>query len=156
MVQSGGLGVIATYEGLSLSMYDLDGNGKNASIGFGYLIHRGGIDGRESEKEFKDGITIDKAVELFAIGIQEHEGYVNSYLNKNGLAGTLEKGQFAALVDLSFNKGPDDALKVIKVLKESGKDAAADLIRSFNVGNKGLELRRYFEAELFQNGRART
>lgn len=155
-VTSFGLGTIATYEGLSLSMYDLDGNGKNASIGFGHLIHRGAIDGRESEKPFKNGIDIGKAVELFAEGIKEHEGYINTYLKRYGLAGKLESGQFAALVDLSFNKGPDDALKVIKALKEKGVKAAADVIRSMNKGNPGLELRRYFEAELFENGRILT
>lgn len=156
LVTSYGLGTIATYEGLSLSMYDLDGNGKNASIGFGHLIHSGAIDGRESEKPFENGIELDKAVGMFSEDVKEHEGYVNSYLKQNGLSDKLESGQFAALVDLSYNKGPDASLKVIKALKEGGVKFAADLIRSMNKGNKGLELRRYFEAELFENGRVLT
>ena len=155
-ITSFGLGTFATYEGLSLSMYDLDGNGKNASIGFGYLIHYGEIDGRKSEEPFQNGISLDKAVELFVKGIKEHEAYINSYLKQNELSDQLQSGQFAALVDLSFNKGPDDALKVIKAFKKEGLKAAADLIRSLNKGNKGLELRRYFQAELFENGRVLT
>ena len=113
-----GLGTISTYEGLSLSMYDLDGNGKNASIGFGYLIHRGAIDGRESENFFKDGINFTKAVELFTEGIKEHEGYVNNYIKRNDVSEKIDVNKFAALVDISFNKGPDDALKVLIAFKK--------------------------------------
>ena len=153
-LNSSQLATIATFEGLSLSMYDLDGNGKNATIGFGHLIHTGAIDDRTEEKEFKDGITVDKAVKYLAEGIKEHEGYVNIYIKQLELE--LTNGQFAAMVDLSFNKGPDDAKKILKEFKKNGSNAAIDKILNLNKGNKGLQLRRFFEAELFKDGSERT
>jgi lysozyme len=150
------LATIATYEGLSLSMYDLDGNGRNATIGFGHLIHSGAIDGRSDEADFKNGITLDQAVPYFADEISEHEDYVNIYIKQLGLDDQLTNAQFEAMVDLSYNKGPDDVKKILKDFKKNGTASAADRIRALNKNNKGLQLRRFFEAELFENGLERS
>jgi len=141
---------IATYEGLSLSIYDLDGNGKNTTIGFGHLIHSGPIKG--DEKEFKSGISFTKAVSYLADEISEHEKYVNIYIIQLGLDNLISSRQFEALVDLSYNKGPDDSRKILLEFKANGAKSAADKIRGLNKNNKGLQLRRFFEAELFENG----
>ncbi len=155
MVNSKGAALITTYEGLSLSMYDQDGaKPGNATIGFGHLIHKGLINNTSSEKEFENGITLNRATELFVERIAEHEGYVNNYMSN--LSIDLNADQFASMVDLSFNKGPDDALKIMKTYKEKGVVAAGEAIMDLNKNNAGLQVRRRFEKELFVNSNALT
>lgn len=50
-----------------------------------------------------------------SFGIEEHEGYINTYMARYDVS--LNADQFSAMVNLSFNKGPDDALDIIKHTK---------------------------------------
>jgi len=155
MLNSKGAALMATYEGLSLSMYDQDGaRPGNTTIGFGHLIHSGLINGSSSEKDFKGGITLNQAADLFVDKIAEHEGYINTYMDRLDIS--LNADQFASMVDLSYNKGPDDALGIMKVFKEKGLEAAGDALMDLNKNNKGLQVRRRFEKELFVNSNALT
>ena len=154
-VNSKGLALIATYEGLSLKMYDQDGaKPGNATIGFGHLIHKGLINGSASEKPYQSGIELSEAINLFGERIEEHEGYINTYMKRYDIS--LNADQFTAMVDLSFNKGPDDALDIMKVYKEKGLEAAGDAIMDLNKKNAGLQKRRRFQKELFVNSKAYT
>jgi RHS repeat-associated protein len=151
-INSRGASLIATYEGLTLEMYDVDGAPKgNATIGIGHLIHYGRIDGRASENEFKNGISKQKAFEMFGEGLREHDKYINKYMKD--LDVKLNAEQYAAMVDLSFNAGPSKARKIMSIYKDKGLEAASDAIMELNKNSKGLQLRRYFEKELF-NSRA--
>ena len=149
-------GYIGTYEDLTLTMYDADGDPSgNATIGYGYLIHHGKIGNTEAnkllEEPFKNGITESKAVDLLIGNIQEKEGYVNNYISVAGMENDITGQQYTALVDIALNMGQSNAKKIVKILKEEGAAAAAEKIRTWKPKKGGLGNRREFEALLIEN-----
>jgi RHS repeat-associated protein len=144
------------HEGVTLTMYDQDGKkGKNkedivgnATIGIGHLIHKGLIDGSNSEKDFEKGLTKDAVVKLFVSDLSKREDAVNKRLKKLDLE--LTEGQYAAIVDIAFNKGEGNANKVLNTLKNKGTEAAAKQIEKFDEKNKGLHKRRLETAKVFR------
>jgi GH24 family phage-related lysozyme (muramidase) len=148
-------GYIATYEDLTLTMYDADGDPDgNTTIGFGHLIHHEKIGNTEAnkllEEPFKNGITESQAVDFLIENVQEKEGFVNKYIAKAGIEDNITGQQYTALVDIAMNMGQTNAKKIVKILKESGAIAAAEKIRSWKPKKGGLGNRREFEARLME------
>ena len=93
-----GVAHIAQYETKVLRLYNDPGD--HCTIGFGHLVHLGRCDGRASEAEFANGITTQRALDIFAEDIDEFEACVNQ-----SVTAQLTQHQFDALVSLAFNMG---------------------------------------------------
>lgn len=124
-----------SFESLSLSMYDIDGNPKgNTTIGFGHKIHSGPIEGGSSETEFKDGITIEKATELLISDINDliNPSLLNRVKNR-GLTDNITQNEYDVAFDLEFNTGNSgkylNKLNKVKKLETRGKTDKADKAR---------------------------
>ena len=148
---------IASYESLTLTMFDRDGdpNG-NASIGFGHLIHTGPIGNTPGnvklEEPYKNGITQEQAVEIFIKDVQGVEAEVNKAIEDIKLQSSQFTGrQFTALLDIRYNLPRRLFKKLLQIFKDEGAAAAAIQIRKWAPTNGGLKYRREFEARLLEN-----
>jgi GH24 family phage-related lysozyme (muramidase) len=151
---------IALFENLSLTTYDKDGNkAKHTTVGFGHKIHDGAIKSTDPKS-----ITFDQAVTFLAQDIIEAENALNQKIENFDLTGKLDKNQYFALVDMTYNAGPGNEKNktiVHQVLEamQSGGIAAANKIMENSYLNKadgGVQDRRYFEAQAFIYGRSLT
>lgn len=142
------------YEGLSLVIYDDNGKKKGgfATIGIGHLIHKG-LPGTNptAEEPFANGITREKAFELYKEDMQDAETAVKQYVTVD-----LTQNQYDALVSFTFNTGPIN-FKNSTLLKKVNSQASADEITNEfkkwinSDGQKlsGLYNRRRDEAEIY-------
>jgi len=126
-----GLAMTISYEALSLSMYDLDGAPQgNATIGFGHKIHSGAIDGRSSESEYKNGITLDKAIDLLASDVDNINTTLSNRVDNKGLSSNITQNEYDVAFDLEYNTGNSgkylNKLKDIKKLEANGNTVKAD------------------------------
>jgi GH24 family phage-related lysozyme (muramidase) len=145
-----------TRNGLAIMYNDPVGH---CTIGYGHLIHLGPIDGRDSEKPYKNGITLDQARELFRNDAAKYEEAVNDNVKV-----PLTQYQFDALVSFTYNIGINGfkSSSVLTVLNRGSYDAVPGEIMLYNkvtdpkthkkVVNKGLVKRRTDEANLFKKG----
>ncbi|MEG3844343.1 glycoside hydrolase family protein [Microcoleus sp. herbarium14] len=161
VVSDAGLDFLIQHEGgVQLSLYDNDGGG-NCTIGVGHLVHKGMCNGSESQ-EFKQGITQERAREIFKADISKFSQVVNNYVKV-----PLNQNQFDALVSFAFNVG--EGYK-----NETGEEGfiGSQLLIELNAGNydkvptemnrwvnangnvvQGLKNRRTDEGLLFSQGR---
>ncbi|HEY2024448.1 hypothetical protein [Paraburkholderia sp.] len=67
-----GVTFIAGWEAFVPHIYDNDGagNGGNATVGYGHLIHMGPVSGAASEAPFRKGVTIAQARELLLLDLE--------------------------------------------------------------------------------------
>jgi GH24 family phage-related lysozyme (muramidase) len=154
LVSSKGLKFIGNFEGFSPNLYN-DPAG-HATIGYGHLVHRGGINGSEPV-EFRNGITNDRALELLqqdaSIAVQAVQDLVKVPLNQ---------AQFDALVSFTFNLGRGN-LAISDLLARLNNNEYNSVPYELSRWNKaeiggvlqplpGLTRRRNEEGILFQNG----
>jgi hypothetical protein len=153
-------------EKLTLQMYDVDGNrneGGNATIGVGFKIHTGAIGSTQYDKDalgkeiqFKNGITVDKAIDLFVEGLKIRNQTVNNYLKKANLSIT-DEGVKSTLLDIYFNSGTGNLKSAINSYKNGGIKNLYEAIsndaisnpsenrKQFRLGLLNGNLRKYFE-----------
>jgi GH24 family phage-related lysozyme (muramidase) len=124
--------ILATGEGVALKMYDRDGDSKkggNVTIGIGHKIHSGVFNSTtydskaiEKEKEFENGITVDRAFELLADDLSVRTKDVANMLAANGVK-NIDDGSFSSIVDIYFNSGTENTKGAIKSFAKGGKEA---------------------------------
>lgn len=146
-----GVHFLKEYESFSSTLYDKDG-ARNATIGYGHLVHKGKINGSASEAPFKNGITKEKAEALLKQDAQRAVDVV-----KNTIKVPLTQNQFDALVSMAFNYGklPKNLTKLVNEGCTDPKKITAafgEVRRSGGQIVRGLVNRRADEAELFLNG----
>ncbi len=150
-----GVDFIKSFEGKRLELYNDDAG--YATIGYGHLVHYGKVGtNTEKEKEFKSGITDEKAIELLKQDVKDKgEKYVKSYVSVK-----LTQEQFDALVSFTFNVGSGN-FKSSSLLKEVNKETATleTIKEKFMLWNKaggkelsGLTKRREREAKIYNEG----
>ena len=132
---------LAQEEKLVLSMYDVDGKkgqGGNATIGFGHKVHTGAIGSGQydknaiaKEKEFRNGITVDKAFDLFVSDLKTRTKTVDNFLKLAGVS-VDDEGVKSTLVDIYFNAGTADLKTAIGSYKQGG---ATGLLQTVNNGD---------------------
>jgi lysozyme len=152
-----GFNFIKDYEKEQLNLYNDAAD--NATIGYGHLVHFGKVGtNEEAEKDFKDGVTAEKATELLKKDVKD----VAETLVKNYVKVKLSQNQFDALVSFAFNTG---GLRSSTLLKNiNAGDATCETIEeNFRAWNKitkngkkveslGLTKRRIQEANMFNDG----
>ena len=131
-------------EKVVLNLYDIDGNvgqGGNATIGIGYKVHTGAIGSSQFDKDalnkelvFKNGITVDKAFDLFVEGIKARSQTVNSFL-KNANVSISDDGIKSALFDIYFNAGTKDLKNAINSYKTGGIEKLYKTISDGGISN---------------------
>lgn len=136
-------------EGLRLRLYNDCDNPPNATIGYGYLVHLGPINGSEPE-EFKRGITEKQASGLLLMELGETEKDVMRLVKV-----PLNQNQFDALISFTFNLG-EGALERSTLLKYLNAYKYAkvpgEILKWCKAGGRvldGLVSRRRYEADLF-------
>jgi len=140
-------------EGLSLVLYNDCDNPPNATIGYGYLVHLGPINGSEPE-EFRKGITEKQAFGLLLMEIGEIEKDVMRLVKV-----PLTQYQFDALVSFTFNLGEGSLERstLLKCLNAKQYGQIPYEIRKWvRAGGRvvpGLVTRRKEEADIFLGGK---
>ena len=146
---------IKDWEQFKPHLYNDAAKEKNCSIGYGYLVHKFPCNGSEPQ-EFKDGIDIKRATELFEEQVIQFENAV-----KRDIQVYLYQNEFDALVSLLYNTGKDflnvgglnkGVTKIKKKINlkdyEGGADEMGDVT---NGGLEGLVVRRKAEIKMFKN-----
>jgi len=149
-----GANFIARFEGMVLHLYN-DPAG-HCTVGIGHLVHHGRCDGRASEAPFRNGITRERAFELFR---QETAGFAQAV--RRHIRVPLNQAQFDALLSWAFNCGAGVLQTSTLARRLNAGDFAAvprELARWDKAGNPprpvaGLTRRRRAEGELFAHGR---
>lgn len=142
-----GLRFIASFEGLSLRLYN-DPAG-HCTIGYGHLVHPGPCDGSEPA-EFRRGITQARALALLRDDVATAEAAVNASVRV-----PLNQNQFDALVSFVFNVGTGAFKRstLLRLLNAGDYDAVpaqlARWTRASGVELPGLVRRRAAEARLW-------
>jgi len=123
----------------------------NCTVGIGHLVHPGQCDGSDSESEFQDGITEERAYELFASDLDNRaERYVDILVTV-----PLTQYQYDALVSFVFNAGSGrfENSSTLKYLNQSNYEAAGNAMESEFTGGRGPVIeRRRKESEMFRYG----
>ncbi len=137
-----------------LKMYNDRKKNGNATIGWGYLIHKGPINGKDKrEKPFVNGITIEEAQALFNKNKVELEKVLNRQIKNRSLQGQLSQHQFDALFSLAFNGTPRGSGKVLDMIAERRSSSQIfEAIETWNRNDSGNVPRRIAEALLFEGG----
>ncbi|WP_353150188.1 PAAR-like protein [Chryseobacterium sp.] len=132
-----------------------------ATIGYGYLIaYKSYVNVTKTDvektditwKEFKEGISEERALQLFEEKIKKYENSVYRDVTVK-----LYQHEFDALVSLLFNCGPDflknnKAPKLYRnLLGEKYEDAAKEFLDITNDDTEGLVKRRKAENDMFLN-----
>jgi hypothetical protein len=144
---------IALFEQLSLNTYDKDSNtGKNATVGFGHLLHKGAINSSDPKV-----ITFDTAIAFLAKDMIDAQNTLNQKIENMDLTGQFNRNQYLALSDMTFNGG-NIVDNILKAMKEGGINSANTAMTNayINENDGGKKDRRYFDAQAFINGRLLT
>jgi lysozyme len=136
-------------------LYLYDDNDKpslaNCTVGIGHLVHPGACDGSDSEAEFKNGITEERAYELFESDLYDRsEHYVHSYVSV-----LLTQYEYDALVSFVFNAGSGrfENSSTLAHLNQGDYEAAADAMESeYTGGDPPIIERRRKESQMFRYG----
>ncbi|OXA83898.1 glycoside hydrolase family protein [Flavobacterium hercynium] len=152
---SRGIDFIKNWESFKSNLYNDDANGHHCTIGYGHLVHRGPCNGSEPQ-EFKDGISKERALELFNFRLVEFENAIKRDITVN-----LHQYEFDALVSLVFNAGAnflnegginDGETKIkIKINNSDYSGGADEFSDVTNGGLSGLVKRRKAEIDMFKN-----
>lgn len=145
-----GVRFLTRHEGLRLHMYN-DPAG-HATIGYGHLIHKGKINGSESE-DFKNGLTKDQAMDLLKTDLKKFEKVV-----EDSVKVPLTQNQFDALVSFTYNVGPANfkSSTLLKKINAGDFEGAKHEFPKWKFADgqvlPGLIHRRAAEAKLFADG----
>ncbi|MBV6625723.1 MAG: glycoside hydrolase family protein [Rivularia sp. (in: Bacteria)] len=143
-----GLKFIADHEGIILHLYNDPAN--HATIGVGHLVHHGPVNGSEP-KEFRNGITKERAMEILRSDVIQAEQTVNKLVKV-----PLNQNQFDALVSFVFNIGETQfasSTLLAKLNNQNYQAVPSELNRWVHGNGKklpGLINRRRDEGNLFQ------
>jgi lysozyme len=113
----------------------------NPTIGYGHKLNG---------ESFPDGITKDKASELFAQDVKNAVRLVNVNINV-----PLNQHQFDAMVSLAYNLRNFSSLGIVAKINEMGTITKGDFTKYNHSGGvevRGLTIRRTDEFNLFSNG----
>lgn len=155
-VSEQGLGFISQFEGLQGTMYN-DPAG-HCTIGYGHLVHYGNCNGDSSEEIFRNGVTLDEALDLLRADLKNVAEDLGLYVGV-----PLTQEQFDALVSLSMNVGfPElESTGFFTVLNQGDYQGAADQMLEYVFAHNaqgevtylhGLARRRELERNLFLFG----
>ncbi|HHR6079224.1 TPA: glycoside hydrolase family protein [Providencia alcalifaciens] len=142
---------IKKWESMQLSAYN-DSEGF-CTIGYGHLISRNSCENIILDNDFSDGITEEKANELFNIDLVRFENAI-----KRDVTVKLFQHEYDALVSLLFNCGSNflkdgKAPKLLSSINmENYETAANELLDITNNGVPGLVRRREAERSIFLLG----
>lgn len=147
-ISKAGLDLIAEFEGWRADLYeDVAGN---ATIGYGHLVHAGGITAADRSGPFGKGITTDQGLALLKTDTDSKAAAV-----KKCVTVPLNQGQFDALVSFAYNVGAGN-LQSSTLLKKLNAGDYAGAAKEFANWNKaggkvlsGLQRRRAAEAAMF-------
>jgi GH24 family phage-related lysozyme (muramidase) len=160
-----GIQFIKSFEEFRATIYDANPGKGDWTIGFGHQLTKDEI----ASGIYKNGITLEKAEELFNQDVQFHVNGVNKEVNNSK---SLTQNQFDALVSASFNMGRSRFLKseIVKTVESFGASvSASDTINTnkFKIKiadsfqdtipappdptNRGIKNRRYNEYKIFVN-----
>ena len=150
-------------EKITTCMYDKDGNkdkGGNATIGIGHKVHAGAIGSNQydknatkKEEQFKDGITVDKALDLFVSDLKDRTKEVNNFLKKEGIEVT-DPGVKSALVDIYYNAGTEDLKTAMSSYKQGGATGLLETIKNDDISNPS-EKRKDMRSDLLKDAVAK-
>jgi RHS repeat-associated protein len=125
-------------ERISLKMYDKDGNkgqGGNATIGAGHLIHVGAIGSTqydskavEKEKQYKYGITLNKAFSILSGDLNEKVKETKIFL-KNKDVTVDDQNVLSVLFDIYFNQGVKPLKAAIDIYDDKGLNGLYNAIK---------------------------
>lgn len=142
---------IKDWEDFKPNLYNDDSEDHHCTIGYGHLVHLGPCNGSEPQ-EFKNGISKERALELFDLRIVDFEKAV-----QRDVTVPLYQHEFDALVSFLFNCGENffvlkKAPKLHKNLLNKEYDAAAkEFLDVTSGGLGGLVKRRKAENNMFLN-----
>ena len=125
---------------------------KNATIGYGHLVHHDPVDGSEAQV-FKDGISEACGEQLLRGDLSRAENAINEMVEVS-----LSQDQFDALADFIYNLGVANfgTSTLLVKLNALDYDGAADQLLRWNKAGgtvvDGLEARRQAERNLFLYG----
>jgi lysozyme len=145
---------IAGFEGLVLHLYN--DPARHCTVGIGHLVHLGHCDGRPSEAPFRDGVTRERAYDLFRADVATFERAIQRHIRV-----PLNQPQFDALLSWAFNCGAGvlRTSTLARRLNAGDYDSVpGELLRWNRAGRPprplaGLTRRRRAEGELFAHGR---
>jgi len=152
-VSNAGLQLIAGFEGWSPTLYeDVAGN---ATIGYGHLVHAGGITAADRSGPYGNGITQQQGLALLKSDVESKAAAVRACVTV-----PLNQGQFDALVSFAYNVGAG-ALRGSTLLKKLNAGDYAGAAAEFGNWTKaggqvlaGLQRRRAAEAAMFSGNAA--
>jgi GH24 family phage-related lysozyme (muramidase) len=142
---------IKGWEDFKPHLYNDDSKDHHCTIGYGHLVHLGPCNGSEPQ-EFKNGITKERALELFDLRIVAFEKAV-----QRDVPVPLYQYEFDALVSFLFNCGENffvkkKAPKLHKnLLDKEYEKAANEFLDVTSGGLGGLVKRRKAENNIFLN-----
>lgn len=142
---------IKGWEDFKPNLYNDDSEDHHCTIGYGHLVHLGPCNGSEPQ-EFKNGITKQRALELFDLRIVTFEKAV-----QRDVPVPLYQHEFDALVSFLFNCGENffvkkKAPKLHKnLLDKEYEKAANEFLDVTSGGLGGLVKRRKAENNIFLN-----
>jgi lysozyme len=145
---------IAGFEGCVLHLYNDPVH--HCTVGIGHLVHHGRCDGRPSEAPFRDGITRERAYDIFREDVVPFARAIRRHVRV-----PLNQPQFDALLSWAFNCGAGvlRTSTLARRLNAGDYDSVpSELMRWNKAGNPprvlpGLTRRRRAEGELFAHGR---
>jgi lysozyme len=123
------------------------------TVGYGHLLKKKNCDGTGNEVEFLKGISEKRGEELLIQDMASAQATVQLSAPED-----LSNGQFAALVDFTFNAGGANfkSSTLLKVVKQNKFDAVPAQFRRWTFAGgsefKGLKTRREEEIKLFFDG----
>ena len=145
-----GLRLLKFSEGFRSQLYN--DVAKNATIGYGHLVHHDPVDGSEAQV-FKDGISEACGEQLLRGDLSRAENAINEMVEVS-----LSQDQFDALADFIYNLGVANfgTSTLLVKLNALDYDGAADQLLRWNKAGgivvDGLEARRQAERNLFLYG----
>jgi len=150
-ISEAGITFIKEWEKFSPKMYDHDGaTAGNATIGYGYLVHTGPINGSASEAPFVAGISKERAIELLKISLAESENLINKKVIV-----PLYQHEYDVLVDFIYNLR-NHGIPLLNLVNTGGYSDVTTKLKEYNKAQgkqiPGLTKRRNSEANLFDNG----
>ena len=152
-ISPAGVALIADFEGFRGELYD-DAAG-HCTIGYGHLVHKGGITAADRAGPFGKGITREAGLALLHDDAQQKVAAV-----RKAVTVPLEQNQFDALVSFTFNVGAGALAGSTLLKKLNAGDyagAAGEFGKWTKAGGKelaGLVRRREAEADMFRGGPA--
>jgi GH24 family phage-related lysozyme (muramidase) len=120
----------------------------NCTVGIGQFLHSGPCTAADSAN-YPNGEDPSTAMNVFAEQVNNSANDIS-----NNVSGSLNQGQFDALVSLDFNMGLStlETHDVWGDVQAGNYDAVPADITSLGAGGPGIPARRANEAQMFQNG----